>query len=191
MEQGFTIWITGLPGAGKKAMAEILSELIAVRGKKTVILSDTESLEIFGGEVGGNEDEWAVYSARLAFICKKVMDVGGIPIVASASPFRELREDLRAEIGSYFEIYIHTDPEKSRTSTDNAGLFEKVNEVFEEPFYPDHRYEPGETSLKEAVDMVIQRLEDMEMIEPAGEVDYNDEEEKKIEERLRGLGYIE
>ncbi len=191
MEQGFTIWITGIPGAGKAAMAAILKELISARGKNVLILSDEETAELFGGDLGSDEESWAIYSARLVYIGKKVAETGGVTVVASAAPFRELRDDIRAELGGYFEIYIHTEPGEAPGVTADIALYETVKDIFEEPYYPEHRFDPSDSTLKEAVDLVLARLEDMELIDPAGERDYSDEDEQKIEERLRGLGYIE
>lgn len=191
MENGFTIWITGLPGAGKTAMAAILKELISTRGKNVALLSDDETVELFGGDLGRDEDSWALYTARLVYICNKVTETGGVAIAASATPFRELRDDIRAELGSYFEIYIHTEPCEAASEPTDANLFEMVKDVFEEPYYPEHRFDPSESGVKEAVDLVLERLVDMNLIDPAGERDYSDEDEQKIEERLRGLGYIE
>lgn len=191
MGNGFTLWLTGLPGSGKNRLALILKEKLAVRNVKSVVLDDKDLIEIFNPGIGSDKDEWALYTARTVFICDIIANLDCTALVTSASPYKEYRDDARAELGNFFEIYLPADPSSCREASEDKDFFAKVESVYEEPIYPDHRYETVDTSVKEAVDMILTRLEDMGLVEAAGEGVYSDEDEEKIRERLQGLGYIE
>jgi hypothetical protein len=105
---GFCIWLTGLSGAGKTTLAKAF---IAALGRDVTYLDGDEVRESLCKDLGYSKEERDANVARIAFVAKKIVDAGGIAVVACISPYKEARAKARDLIGNFVEVYL---PETSR-----------------------------------------------------------------------------
>ena len=112
------IWITGLSGAGKSTLASHLVELQRARGETIVFLDGDELREVFGVTVASVENHSR--EARLALamqyakLCRVLSSQGLTVVIATISLFREVHEWNRANLPSYFEVYLQVPLEELR-----------------------------------------------------------------------------
>ena len=98
MEKGFTLWFTGLSGAGKSTLSEIVVQRLRDAGRKVELLDgDVVRTNLSQGLTFSKEDR-DINLRRIGFVCELLSRNGVIAIVAAISPYREVREELRARI---------------------------------------------------------------------------------------------
>ena len=118
------------------------------------------------------------------------------------SPLEEAREEARRTLGDFVEVYLTCD-ESTCTAREEKNLYAKFDSgeiqdlagqdfEFEEPKAAEVVCDTSELDADESKQKVVKKLETLGLL-PVAEVDdgYSDEEEKKVEDRLRSLGYIE
>ena len=141
------IWITGMSGAGKSALASETVRLARARGECGVLLVDGDVLrEVFGGDLGYSEDDRRRNMVRMARLCRWLDNEGVHAVAAVVAPFRETREWCREHIPSYFEVHIDA-PLEQLVSRDPKGHYARalagktglpgVNQTYETPESPD------------------------------------------------------
>src|SRR4051812_7080667 len=99
MSSGFTVWLTGLSGAGKTTIARLLEdELRARHGKVEVLDGDVVRTHLSKG-LGFSKDDRDTNIRRIGFVCK-LLTRNGVPVIAAAiSPYRDIRDEVRGDIG--------------------------------------------------------------------------------------------
>src|ERR1700736_1566629 len=96
MDKGFTLWFTGLSGAGKSTLSEIGAQRLRDAGRKVELLDgDVVRTNLSQGLSFSKEDR-DTNVRRIGFVCELLSRNGVIAIVAAISPYREVREELRA-----------------------------------------------------------------------------------------------
>src|SRR5690348_9911365 len=101
-QQGFTIWLTGLSGAGKSTIAERLTQEFEALGRITDVLDgDVVRTHLSKGLTFSREDR-DTNIARIAFVCSLLVRHGAAVISAAISPFAQARNDARKQIGAGF-----------------------------------------------------------------------------------------
>lgn len=194
MDSGFTIWVTGLTGAGKSALASLLVVRLRERGIHHVEVFDTvagPSDASNGPGSGGEGCDTNV--ARIVHACKLLTHNGSVAISTAVSPHRETREKARAEIGAFVEVYV-------RCPADVL-----VSNSYEESLNPDVVIDTDRQSAEASAHSVIAVLEAKRyllplavsspvatnpMLDQAAEDVYSAEEERLVTERLQDLGYL-
>src|ERR671931_1716096 len=99
MEQGFTIWLTGLSGAGKSTTARGLEAALRARGRRVEVLDGDEVRENLSKGLGFSREDRDANIRRIAYVAKLVSRSGGVAITAAISPYRAIRDEARAQIG--------------------------------------------------------------------------------------------
>jgi adenylylsulfate kinase len=122
IQEGFTVWITGLPFSGKKETGRILAERLDMIGYKTTVLVGGQIRRQYEKNLGFSKEEIYKNIRRIAFECKILSDNGVIAIAITISPFRDLREECRRLIGRFIEVY-HKCPLETLKKRDEKGLF--------------------------------------------------------------------
>ena len=138
-QHGATIWLTGLPGSGRWALAYALERRLFDQGRTAAVVDPT------------GEDLQGVSSA-----CKAATDAGMLSIAAYPSFQREERAYLRQRVGAerVLHVYVNTDPELCRERRPDADFSD-----FEEPMTPDVTVALDSLRLSQAVDVIIEALE--------------------------------
>jgi adenylylsulfate kinase len=122
IQEGFTVWITGLPFSGKKDTGRILAERLDMIGYKTIVLVGGQIRRQYEKKLGFSKEEIYKNIRRIAFECKLLSDSGIIAIAVTISPFRDLREECRRLLGRFVEVY-HKCPLEILKMRDKKGLF--------------------------------------------------------------------
>ena len=200
MERGFTIWFTGLSCSGKSTLSKKVEVELRRRGlnKIEVLDGDVVRMNLSKG-LGFSKEDRDTNIKRIGFVCKLLTRNGVIAIAAAISPYREIRDFNRREIGNFVEVYCKC-PLKVCIERDVKGLYKKalageikdytgVDDPYEEPLNPEVILETDRESHEESVAKIIRKLEELGYI-PAEEAVYSAEEEEKVKKRLEGWGYL-
>jgi adenylyl-sulfate kinase len=167
--QGFTLWFTGLPCAGKTTLAAEVGVELQRRGCRVEILDgDTLRTTVCKG-LGFDRAARDENVARIGWICGTLSRHGVVAVAAVVSPYREARERLRATIPRFVEVYVRT-PLSLCIQRDVKGMYAKamageishftgIDDPYEEPLNPEILVETDQSSVPECVRFVIGSLE--------------------------------
>jgi adenylylsulfate kinase len=200
-EKGFTIWFTGLSGSGKTTLSKRLESELRRRGILKVELLDGDVIRTHLSEgLGFSKEDRDANIKRIGFVCKLLSRNGVVAIAAAISPYREIRDFNRKEIGDFVEVYCKC-PLEICIRRDVKGLYRKalageiknytgVDDPYEEPLKPEVTLETDRETPEQSVMKIIQKLEVLGYLPPAEEGVYTAEEEEKVKKRLEDLGYL-
>jgi adenylyl-sulfate kinase len=165
---GFTIWLTGMHLAGKHTIAKSLADRLK-RMERPVELLDGGEWDVFLGKgPGGTKEERNAIARRAGFFARTVTRAGGFAIVPQISPYRELRDQLRREIGRFLEVFVDC-PLETLMKRDVKGEYQKairgeirnfigITDPYEPPGSPEVRIDSGSTSPDDAATAILEAL---------------------------------
>jgi adenylylsulfate kinase len=166
---GFCLWFTGLPSAGKTSIAQALILLLKSRGWNVELLDGDEVRRGLSADLGFGRAAREAHAGRVTFVAKLLARNGVIPIVALISPYATSRAHARAEIGRFVEIYVST-PIEVCEQRDVKGLYRRarqgliremtgVDDPYEPPEHPDIRVDTVATTPEECARFLLSELD--------------------------------
>lgn len=197
---GFTLWFTGLPRSGKSTVARLVIERLRDRGLQAEFLNSAKIRRELNRSLGFSKEEITTNLRRLGYECVMLNRNGLVAVVTAVSPYRDVRETLRSEIGRFVEVYCRA-PMEVLLARDKRGLFVAaqrgeiqhvagINAPFEEPLRPEVLLNTDAESPERCCTRVIATLEILGFIERHEEAEYTVEEAEMVKRRLRDLGYL-
>ena len=178
-ESGFTLWFTGLSGAGKTTISEILEQELRDRGSKLEILDGDVVRENLSKGLGFSKEDRDTNIRRIAFVAD-LLSRNGVPVITAAiSPYREIRDEARELMGERFiEAYVKASVEECERR-DVKGLYAKarsgeikeftgVSDPYEAPENPELVLDTENETPEESARRILDYLEERELI-PAGD----------------------
>ncbi len=211
MEEGFTIWFTGLSGAGKSTIANLLVQRLKEAGLYIELLDGDEIRTNLSSGLGFSKADRDANIRRIGFVAKLLSRNGVIAITAAISPYREIRDEARREItnnGQYpnrfVEVYVAT-PLEVCEQRDVKGLYKKarsgeikqftgISDPYEPPLHPEITLSTVGETPEEDTDQILRRLVEIgnlpSDIVSSGNGAYTQDEEALVSERLKNLGYL-
>ena len=170
--KGFTVWFTGLSGAGKTTIADAIEPLLRERGitKLEKLDGDVVRTHLSKG-LGFSKEDRDTNIRRIGWVAE-VLTRNGVCVLASAiSPYREIRDEVKANIGNFVEVYVECSIEEL-TRRDVKGLYEKaikgeiknftgVSDPYEAPQNPEVDVDSENEELAESVAKVMAKLEEL------------------------------
>jgi adenylylsulfate kinase len=166
---GFILWLTGLSGAGKSTLSEALLPELAQRSGRRVELLDGDVVRthLSKGLMFSREDR-DTNVRRIGWVADLVARHGGIAVVAAISPFRAVRDELKAAYPHLIEIHVHATVETC-AARDVKGLYAKalagdipnftgVSDPYEPPLYPDVTVNTADETLEQSKQKVLDHL---------------------------------
>ena len=102
-QQGFTVWFTGLSGSGKSTIAEMLYHEFQARGMKTEILDGDVVRQNLSKGLGFSKEDRDTNILRIGFVADLLTRNGVATICCPISPYKETRDQVRAQIGEFIE----------------------------------------------------------------------------------------
>jgi adenylyl-sulfate kinase len=171
MHKGFTLWFTGLSGAGKSTISEIVFDRLRKAGAKVELLDgDVVRTHLSKGLSFSKEDR-DINIRRIGFVSELLTRNGVIALVAAISPYREVREEVRANIGAFVEVYVHC-PVEVLAERDVKGLYKKalageigsftgVSDPYEPPANPEVTIDSSTEKVEDSVEKVWRKLIDL------------------------------
>ena len=164
------LWFTGLSGAGKSAIANLLETRLYARGQHTYLLDGDNVRHGLNRDLGFTDADRVENIRRVAEVGKLFVDAGLITLTAFISPFRSEREMARKLLGddAFLEVFIDT-PLAIAEERDPKGLYKKVrrgelknftgiDSPYETPENPDIHIDTTRESPEQAVDRIIATL---------------------------------
>ncbi len=179
-QQGFTLWLTGLSGAGKTTVAVALENELHERGLLIERLDGDTVREGLTRDLGFSKEDRDKNIERVCFVAK-LLSRNKVGVVASfISPYREARDNVRQQTTNFIEVYVNA-PLEVCASRDVKGLYAKafagqiqgftgVNDPYEAPENPEITLHTDKETLQQSVDKLITYLEQNNLI-PALEVE--------------------
>jgi bifunctional enzyme CysN/CysC len=171
------LWFTGLSGAGKSTIANLVEKKLHAMGRHSYLLDGDNVRHGLNKDLGFTEADRVENIRRVAEVARLMADAGLIVLTAFISPFRAERALARSLMGEGEFIEIHVDtPLALAESRDVKGLYAKarrgelanftgIDSPYEPPENPELRVSTDGTSADEAADLVIQRLRELKRID--------------------------
>jgi adenylylsulfate kinase len=199
-KKGFTVWFTGLPFSGKKALAKKLSQQLRAMGYKTKLLIGGDIRRHYEQGLGFSKEEVYQNIRRICFECQMLTDSDVVAIAVTISPFKALRDECRNKIGRFIEVY-HKCPidELKRRDTNNffinaeSGVIQDVAGIsypYEEPDKPEVLIHADQESEEQGLEKIIATLCMLDFVTETRESILSEKEEMNIRRRLKELGYL-
>jgi adenylylsulfate kinase len=104
--QGYVIWLTGLPAAGKTTIARALEAELRAEGVPVEVLDGDEVRAALSPELGFSPAEREAHNRRVIYLAKLLSRNGVATIVSLISPYRAVRDAARQELGRFIEVWV-------------------------------------------------------------------------------------
>jgi len=164
------VWFTGLSGAGKSTIANLVEKKLAAMGRHTFLLDGDNVRHGLNKDLGFTEADRIENIRRVGEVAKLMTDAGLIVLTAFISPFRAERDMVRAMMaeGEFIEIFVDT-PLDEAERRDVKGLYAKaragelpnftgIDSPYEPPEQPEMRIDTTAMSAEEAADRIVEEL---------------------------------
>jgi bifunctional enzyme CysN/CysC len=164
------LWFTGLSGAGKSTIANLVEKKLAARGRHTFLLDGDNIRHGLNRDLGFTEADRIENIRRVGEVAKLMADAGLIVLTAFISPFRAERHMVRRMLpeGEFIEVFVDT-PLEEAEKRDAKGLYAKaragelknftgIDSPYEEPESPEIRIDTTQMSAEQAADHVVEKL---------------------------------
>ncbi len=167
-ERGAVIWFTGLSGSGKTTIAHILQDRLVEAGAPVEILDGDVVRENLSKGLGFSKEDRDTNIRRIAFVAHLLQRNGVFVITAAISPYRAVREEARAMIGDFVEVFADA-PLDVCEQRDVKGLYAKarageikaftgIDDPYEPPSGPEVVCHTDRESPEESAQKVIEKL---------------------------------
>jgi sulfate adenylyltransferase len=172
-EQGFTIFFTGLLGAGKATIANALRVKLLEMGGRSITLLDGKKVQKYlSSELDASKEDKEININRIGFVASEITKAGGVAICTPIAPYAEVRgrvKDMVAPNGGFLEIYVST-PINVCEERDTRGLYEMarswsvedftgISEAYEAPKEADIEIDMQGCTPDEAAQRILIKLE--------------------------------
>jgi adenylyl-sulfate kinase len=172
--QGFTLWFTGLSGAGKSTISGIIERRLREAGAKVEVLDGDAVRENLSKGLGFSKEDRDTNIRRIGFVCELLSRNGVIGLVAAISPYRAVREEVRSRIQNFVEVYVEC-PVEVVAGRDVKGWYKKalageipqftgVSDPYQPPLHPEVVVHSANESPEESAERVWAKLKDLGLI---------------------------
>ena len=171
--QGFTVWLTGLSGAGKTTLAQRIVNELKASDMKVELLDGDEVRTNLSQGLGFSKEDRDTNIRRIGYVSRLLSRNGVGVIVAAISPYRQIRDEVRQAItrdgADFIEVYVQC-PIEVLTERDVKGLYRRalageikeftgVSDPYEEPLKPEVTVTTDCESIEESASKIIAALE--------------------------------
>jgi adenylyl-sulfate kinase len=166
---GCCLWFTGLSGAGKSTIANVVVDELRARGRKVELLDGDEIREHLSKGLGFSKSDRDINIRRIGWVASVLARNGVVSVTAAISPYRAVRNEVRGWIDNFVEIHVATSLEDCE-ARDVKGLYAKartgeipeftgVSDPYEPPENPELRVETAGRTPQESAAEVVAWLE--------------------------------
>lgn len=172
-KQGFTIFFSGLSGAGKSTIANVLmTKFLEVGGRPVTMLDGDLVRKHLSSELGFSKEHRDINIRRIGYVASEITKNGGIAICAPIAPYDATRKDVRAliePVGGFILVHLSTSVDVCERR-DRKGLYAKaragilkeftgISDPYEEPTDAELHINTAELSPEEAAQEIVLHLE--------------------------------
>lgn len=166
---GFVLWFTGLSGAGKSTMSALVAEELRRRGVHVEVLDGDEVRTHLSKGLGFSKEDRDTNVRRIGFVAKLLARAGACAITAAISPYRDVRDEQRAQIDRFVEVYCAC-PVDALAARDPKGLYKRalageiphftgIDDPYEPPLSPEVTLLTDRESKEESLGKLLAKLE--------------------------------
>ena len=178
MPDGFTLWFTGLSGAGKTTIADLVGPELERRGHLVEYLDGDVVRTHLSKGLGFSKEDRDTNIERIGWVASRLTRHGAAVLVSAISPYEETRQKARElveEHGSFVEVFVATSVEEC-ARRDVKGLYEKafsgeikeftgVSDPYEEPVNPELRIDTEAHEPDDSAQIVVEKLAELGLVE--------------------------
>ena len=169
-KQGFCIWFTGLPSAGKSTIADILTVMLMEHGRQVSVLDGDVVRTHLSKGLGFSREDRDTNIVRIGYVASELVRHHGAVICAAVSPYRETRDRVRAMMrkDAFIETFVDTPVEiceqrdvKGFYGKARAGIikgFTGVDDPYEAPLHPEITLFTGKETPQENAERIMEYL---------------------------------
>jgi bifunctional enzyme CysN/CysC len=181
-QRACVLWFTGLSGAGKSTVANLVEKRLHALGRHTYILDGDNVRHGLNKDLGFTDADRVENIRRVAEVSKLMVDAGLIVLVSFISPFRSERRLARELMpaGEFFEVFVDT-PIEEAEKRDPKGLYRKarrgelknftgIDSPYEPPEHAEIHLRTALYSPEQAAEQILNTLRDAGMLYPADEL---------------------
>ncbi len=166
---GFTLWFTGLSGAGKSTVANVVIQELRARGMKVESLDGDVVRTHLSKGLGFSKEDRDTNIRRIGFVAQLLSRNGVVAVVSAISPYRAVRDEVREMVTDFVEVYVKA-PLETVMARDVKGLYRKaiageikeftgISDPYEEPLNPELVLETDKETVEESARKVLTYLE--------------------------------
>ncbi len=174
MHKGFALWLTGMSGAGKSTIARLIENRLRAHGAKVEVLDGDEVRTYLSKGLGFSKEDRDENIRRIGYVCELLSRNGAIAIAAAISPYRAVRDEVRARIPNFVEVYVEC-PVETLAQRDVKGLYKQalagtipqftgVSDPYEPPLHPEVTVHSSRQTPQESADRIWATLEHLGLI---------------------------
>jgi len=163
------VWFTGLSGAGKSTLAERLRVELQALGRRVEVLDGDEVRTHLSKGLGFSKEDRDTNIRRIGYVARLVARSGGVAVTAAISPYRQIRDEVRAQAPAFFEVYVRCSLEEL-TRRDVKGLYAKalageiqnftgVSDPYEAPPAPEVVVDSERETVEQSLERILDELE--------------------------------
>ena len=178
MQEGFTLWFIGLSGVGKTTISQLVERALRERGLRVEVLDGDVVRTNLSKGLGFSKEDRDENIRRIGFVCHLLSRNGVAAIAAAISPYRSVRDEVRARIGRFVEVYVEC-PLDTLVERDVKGLYKKalageienftgVNDPYEPPTNPEVVVRTDREAPEDSAARVLAALEEHGYVPAAG-----------------------
>jgi adenylyl-sulfate kinase len=177
-KKGFTLWLTGLSGAGKTTLAALLATELSARGIGVEVLDGDEVRTNLSKGLGFSKEDRDTNIRRIGYVCRLLSRNGVGAVSAAISPYRAVRDEVRRAVerdgAEFIEVFVKC-PIAVLAERDVKGLYKKalageikgftgISDPYEEPLAADVIVETDRESVESSTGKIICELERRQLV---------------------------
>jgi len=174
IHKGFTLWLTGMSGAGKSTISEELIARFRGAGAKIELLDGDIVRTNLSQGLGFSREDRDTNVRRIGFVSDLLSRNGVIVVVAAISPYRSTREEVKRGIANFVEVFVEC-PVEVLAERDVKGLYKRdlagevvnftgITDPYEPPEYPDVVVRSDRETVEESVGKIWRKLQEAGLI---------------------------
>jgi len=166
---GLTVWFTGLSSSGKTTISQAVQKKLLHAGNKVEWLDGDAVRQQISKGLGYSKEDRDENIRRIGYVAELLTRNGVIVLVSAISPYRAVRDEMRARIGKFLEVYVEA-PLEVCQQRDINGVYRRalageihhvtgMDDPYEPPCSPDVVCHTARETREESVAKVIDRVE--------------------------------
>jgi adenylyl-sulfate kinase len=162
------VWFTGLSSAGKTTLGRAVCEHLRREGRRVELLDGDEVRRHLGRGLGFSKEDRDENIRRIGYVGALLARHGVIVLVSAISPYRAIRDEVRAAAGRFIEVWVNA-PLEVCERRDVKGLYRKarageilgftgIDDPYEPPLRPEVECRTDRESLAESAEKVLRKI---------------------------------
>ena len=174
MHKGFTLWFTGMSGAGKSTISRLLELKLRQFGARVEVLDGDVVRTHLSKGLGFSKEDRDENVRRIGFVCELLARNGVIAVAAAISPYRSIRDEVRARIPNFVEVFVEC-PVEVLAERDVKGLYRRalageipqftgISDPYEPPLSPEVTVDSSRETPEQSVEKIWATLERLGLV---------------------------